>query len=486
MEKRLLSFKRIAGLAVLTALALLIHGYHPYAEDSEIYLPGVLKILDSSLFPANAEFFGQHAGHSLYPNLIAASVRLSHLSLPWIAFLWQIASIFLLLAGTWRLATSLFEQERARWAAVALMATLLTLPVAGTALYIFDQYLNPRNLAALAALFAVAEVLDRKYVVAVLWLAFAGVMHPFMAGFAILFCAWIAILDRYRPRALGFAAVLPFGLTLDPPPPAYHEVALRQSFHFILRWPWYEWLGVIGPLLLFWWFTSIGRRQGMKNVELVSRAMIPYVGVATLAAIVLAIPSRFEALARMQPARCLAICYMLLVVVGGGFLGQRVLRGSIWRWLALFIPLSLGMYFAQRQLFIASSHIEWPWVQPRNAWALAFDWVRSNTPKDALFALDPSHMAIAGEDENGFRARAQRSMLADAVKDKGAASMFPPLSIQWLEQFQDQQPWKQFQREDFQRLRLKYGVTWVIVEQPGPTGLDCPYVNSAVRVCRLG
>jgi hypothetical protein len=28
-------------------------------------------------------------------------------------------------------------------------------------------------------------------------------------------------------------------------------------------------------------------------------------------------------------------------------------------------------------------------------------------------------------------------------------------------------------------------VTWVVVEQPGPTGLDCPYENSAVRVCRL-
>ena len=50
---------RIFGLLLLTAIALLIHGYHPYAEDSEIYLPGVLKILNPSLFPANAEFFGE-------------------------------------------------------------------------------------------------------------------------------------------------------------------------------------------------------------------------------------------------------------------------------------------------------------------------------------------------------------------------------------------------------------------------------------------
>ena len=230
---------------LLPGIALLIHGYHPYVEDSEIYLPGILKILHPNLFPANAEFFGEHAGHTLYPNLIAFSVRATHLPLPWVAFLWHLVSIFLLLAASWRLAAALFEtksseDETARWAAVALMAALLTLPIAGTALYILDQYLNPRNLAAFAALFAVAEVLHRKYARAGLWLAFAAAMHPFMAGFAILFCAWLVLLDGFRPRILGFSAALPFGITFEPPPAAYHEVALRQPSHFILRWEWYE------------------------------------------------------------------------------------------------------------------------------------------------------------------------------------------------------------------------------------------------------
>ncbi len=149
---------------LLSGIALCIHGYHPYAEDAEIYLPGVLKILNPSLFPANAEFFGEHAGHTLYPNLIAASVRFTHLPLPWAAFFWHILSLFLMLAATWRLASALFESPRAHWAAVILMAALLTLPIAGTALYIFDQYLNPRNLAAFAALFAIAELLHRRYI----------------------------------------------------------------------------------------------------------------------------------------------------------------------------------------------------------------------------------------------------------------------------------------------------------------------------------
>src|ERR1017187_7095223 len=276
-DQRTLTIKRIfgfiSGLLLLTVIALLIHGYHPYAEDAEIYLPGVLKILNPNLFPANAEFFREHAGHTLYPNLIAYSVRATHLPLPWAAFLWHLVSIFLLLAASWRLASALFQPESsesesledkwARWAAVALMAALLTLPIAETALYILDQFLNPRNLAAFAALFGLAEVLHRKYRRAAVWLIFGAIMHPFMASFAILFCVWLVLLDRYRPRLLGFAAALPFGITFEPPPAAYHEVALRQRSHFVLRWEWYEWLGVAGPVLLFWWFGNFARRREM-------------------------------------------------------------------------------------------------------------------------------------------------------------------------------------------------------------------------------
>ncbi len=367
---------------------------------------------------------------------------------------------------------------------------MLTLPIAGTFLYILDQFLNPRNLAEFSALFAVAEVLRRKYGRAVLWLAFAAVMHPFMASFGILFCVWLILLERFHPRMLGFVAALPFGITFEPPPAAYHEVALRQRSHFVLRWEWYEWLGVIGPVLLLWWFANFARRRGMKNLELVSRAMVPFVLIASAAAIGLGFSPRFEALARLQPLRCLALCYMVLVVVGGGLLGQYVLQRRVWRWLLFFVPLSFGMYFAQLQVFPASAHIEWPWAQPRNPWAQAFEWIRGNTPVDALFALDPRHMELPGEDENGFRARAQRSMLADLVKDKGAASMFPSLSVLWAEQIADQKNFERFAKDDFERLRQKYGVSWVVVEQPGPpengpAGLKCPYENSAVRVCRI-
>jgi hypothetical protein len=218
--------------------------------------------------------------------------------------------------------------------------------------------------------------------------------------------------------------------------------------------------------------------------------MVPFVLLASAAAIGLGSSLRLEALARLQPLRCMALCYMVLVVAGGGLLGEYILQGHVWRWLTLFIPLGFGMYFAQLQVFPASQHIELPGAEPRNQWAQAFEWIRENTPQDALFALDPQHMRLAGEDENGFRARSERSMLADLEKDKGAASMFPPLSVKWAEQVADQKNWKQFGKDDFERLRQKYGVTWVVVEQAkapasDPPGLECPYENSAVLVCRI-
>ncbi|MGB2838031.1 MAG: hypothetical protein WBC30_20555, partial [Candidatus Sulfotelmatobacter sp.] len=172
--------KTLATLLLLTAGALLVHGYHPYAEDAEIYLPGVEKILHPGLFPTGQEFFASHASLTIFPNLIAFSLRVTHLPFETGLFLWHVASIFLLLLACWELSSLLFPSARARWGGVCLVAALLTIPVAGTALYIMDQYLNPRNLAAFAAVFAVARILEKKYVRAVLWLVFAGSVHPLM------------------------------------------------------------------------------------------------------------------------------------------------------------------------------------------------------------------------------------------------------------------------------------------------------------------
>lgn len=472
-------------LALLTLGALLVHGYHPWAEDSGIYIPGVEKILQPELFPFNSQFFESHAHLTFFPNLIAASVRISHLPLDMVLFFWQLTSIFLLLLACWQLIGKCFHDERPRWAGVALIAALLTLPVAGTALYIIDQYVNPRNLVAGATVFAIVKVIDRKYFQAGLFLVLAAALHPLMSVFAFSYCVVLLCTEKFDRPSAGLACLLPFGLSFEPPSTAYHQVALEHPYFYLLQWHWYEWLGAIAPIPILWWFSRIGRSRKFGNLDLLCRALIVYELVYLLVSLVLTIPARFEALARLQPMRSLYLLYVLFFLFAGGLLGEYVLKNRVWRWAALFVPLCAGMFVAQRALFPASAHIEWPGAAPKNQWVQAFLWIRANTPRDAIFALNPTHMDIPGEEENGFEAVAERSMLADANKASGAVSMFPAMADEWFSQIQAQSGWTTFQVQDFRRLQSQYGVSWVVLQQPGIAGLDCPYQNATVLVCRL-
>ena len=480
------TLKELVILLLLSCGAFLIHGYHPGVEDAEIYLPGVEKMLHPDLFPFNSEFFASHAHLTLFPNLVATSVRVTHLPLDVILLAFEFGSIFLLLLACWKLSAECFNTVSARWCSVSLVAALLTLPVAGTALYILDQYTNPRNLAAFAAVFAVTATLQRKWAAMGLWIIFAAAVHPLMSVFALSFCV-LLIWMKNEGRPLAVAGLfLPIEFSFQKPSMAYHQATLYHTFHYILNWQWYEWLGILAPVVLFWWFAKIARSRNQRNVELVCRALIVYDLVYFAGALVVSIPARFESLARLQPLRSLHLLYILLIVIGGGFLGEYVLRNRVWRWAALFIPLCSGMFIAQLALFPASPHIEWSLESEGNNWAEAFVWIKQNTPANAMFALDPEHMRIAGEDSHGFRAIAERSMLVDAVKDSGAVTMFPPLAEEWFSQVQAQSGWAHFHEQDFQRLNAQYGVNWIVTQYPFPIGRDCPYWNLDVRVCRIG
>jgi len=311
---------------------------------------------------------------------------------------------------------------------------------------------------------------------------FTAAIHPLMSVFAFSICLLLLGTNNKLP---WFAALFPFGISLASPPGPYHEVALTHSYFYLTRWHWYEWLGVIGPIVIFSWFARLARARQWQTVNLLGATLVIYELVYVVVALAIDIPLRFEALARLQPMRSLYLLYILMLVLAGGMLGEFVLKNHLWRWLALFVPLCAGMFIAQRALFPTSAHLEWPWAQPKNQWVEAFQWIEMNTPQNSIFALDPKYMSLPGEDEQGFRAIAQRSSLADAIKDSGAVSMFPAMADEWWRQVQAQSGWSKFQLQDFQRLQRAYGVNWVVLQAPAVAGLDCPYQNSAVRVCRL-
>jgi hypothetical protein len=94
-------------------------------------------------------------------------------------------------------------------------------------------------------------------------------------------------------------------------------------------------------------------------------------------------------------------------------------------------------------------------------------------------------MLLPGEDEHGFRAIAERSVLADRVKDSGAVSLFPQLASHWKDQVRAQSGWENFRLADFQNLAGQYPVTWILTRSPAPDGLTCPYQSHDLVVCRI-
>jgi uncharacterized protein DUF6798 len=476
-------------LILLTTGALLVHGYHPGVEDAEIYIPGIKKLLDPHLYPFCAEFFLNHARLTFFDELIAGSIRASHLPFDLAIFIWYAASIFLTLQACWQLSVECFESSEARWAAVAIVAALLTIPVTGTSLYIADQYLTSRSIVTFAVLFAVSNTIRGRTTAAALWIAIAACMHPLMAVFGI---SYVMVLWRTRQRESSPSMAYQFlpapffaNDVFATPSNAYQQAVATRSYFFLLEWQWYEWLGALAPFLLLWMIGRIGDRESSRTLRHLSHGLIIYGVPYFLLALLITVPARFQAAAHFQPMRSLHLLYIIMFLLIGGLIGQYILKRRVWRWIALFLPLCAGMFFAQRQLFPDTAHLELPGRVSANGWVQAFNWIRNNTPADALFAVDPEFMIK--DDQHGFRAIAERSRLADAVKDSGAVTMFPELTAadHWLEQLTAERGWQDFRESDFRRLEKTYGVSWILSERTLHVNFVCPYENQIVRVCRL-
>jgi hypothetical protein len=474
-----------ATLLGLTVTAILVHGYHVGVEDQDVYLSAIRKRLDPSAYPFNGRFFTEQMKGSAFVPAVALTARLLH-SVQWALLLWQTASIFLILLGCWKLAQACFDSESARWAGVLLVTLTLTLPIAGTALYPVDQYLNPRAPATVGVLFALVASLNKQWWRTVLWLMFAAAMHPLMALFGaslVVFVAWPAEELARVPVPLA-AMILPLHLW-QRPSEAWKAAALARSYYFPLQWTWYEWLGLAGPVLLVWWFARIARQRGMATLERLATRLFAFAIFQFAVAALMTIPPASQQLAALQPMRWLHIFYFVFLLMAGGLLGQFMLRREVWRWVVLFLPLAAGMFYVQRQLFQHSDHVELPRHRRKNPWAKAFVWSRHNTPKGAVFAIVPDYMELQAEDSYGFRALAERSLLAENQKDPGAATVFPDLAPEWQQQMLAQKDIDHFNRQQFAQLKRQYNVTWTVLPVTARVPLECPYRNDAAQVCRV-
>jgi hypothetical protein len=478
-------------LVLLAFAALLVHGYHLGVDDAEIYVPAIKKVADPGLYLFGSEFFMEHAHLSLFPNFVGESARLTHLPINLVIFLWHFGGICLLLVAAWRLLSLCFQTAAARWGGVALLAGVLTVPVAGTALAIMDPYVTARSLSTPATVLAVACYLAGNWRGALLWLLTVTLIHPQMGVFGTAFLICLALAQRSpasgpSPTAgVVCASAIPFLFHFGRAHGAAREVLFTRSYFFLSNWTWYEWIGVAAPLAIAWWLASKSPRSTTPFFHLVLRTLIVVGALFTAAGLIVTFSPQLENFTRLQPMRAFHLIYVIFFLMLGGLIGEYALRHDMRRWLGLFVPLAICMWFIQQNTYASSSHVEWPGVADKNRWNAAFVWIRDNTPKDAVFALDPDYMLGSGEDSQGFRALAERSALAENIKDSGAVALFPQLAEEWKAEVKAQRGLLEFQLEDFENLAKAYPVSWIVTDHP-PSHLFCPYVSRGLVVCRIG
>jgi len=479
-----------------TSLGIAVMGYHPGLEDDGVYLTAIKRNLNPALYPHDANFFRLQLQATFFDKWVAWSVHWTGIPVAATEFLFQFASIALIVYACWTIARRLFPEARAQWAGVAMVSAMFTLPVAGTALYLVDQHLHPRALATGFILLAVSRILAGKKWQAVPFLLLAFGLHPIMAAMGVSFCiflsltmmeptpAWLRSWRRPARSSLALALV-PLGWVFEPPTPAWREAVNMHTSLCLYRWAWYEWLGAWAPLVLFWLLWRFARKRGETLLARFAMAVFFY-GVFQLAVamIISAIPALVR-LAPMQPMRFLHLVYLFMALIGGCLLGKYLLKGSVWRWAVFLVVINGSMFLTQRLEFDSSEHLELPGRTSDNPWLQAFAWIRQNTPTDAYFALDPEYLAAPEEDYHSFRAQAERSQLADNIKDTSVATLVPELDEAWKRQTEAQKGWSHFQLADFERLKAEFGVDWVLVSYPQPAGLKCRWHNDLLSVCQL-
>lgn len=262
-----------ARLILVTLGALAVHGYHLGVEDGEIYIPAIRKLLHPRALSYGSEFFLCHERLSLFAPIVAWSARLTHLSADWAVFLWYVLTLFATFAACWTMASICFKSSRARWSAVLLIASALTMPAANTGLLLMDPYLTARSFSTPLTLFALAALVRRRYWLAALLTAVTAAIHPQMAAYLVFLAVVLSLIDRWRPSyreqaagqqpgAAAFLLLLPVGFHsafargfhLGPATGPYREALYARNFFFLSTWTWYHWIGLVAPLAFLAWF----------------------------------------------------------------------------------------------------------------------------------------------------------------------------------------------------------------------------------------
>lgn len=499
----------VLASAALAIVGVAIHGYHPFAEDGGPYFASILRALHPSLYPSSSAFVSAFAQYSIFSQLIAGLIRITGAAPGTAIFILHVLSVFATLLGGWLVAARCYSSVQARFGAISLLALWLTLPVAGTSLLLVDPYFTARSISTPCSLFALAAMLDIVRAGHMEWkplwrsgcallssIAVAASVHPLMASYTVgcLVLLFVASRPRQFTRIWWFTALSLLAIAgaaelcrlARAATPDTWLAARTRTYWFLQNWHWYEIVGLLAPLVVLHLLTRSPQIRSQQGSRWLAR--MAFVAGATAFVISLFFvresPSAYQ-LARLQPLRIFHVIYLVMILLLGAKVAERLQLRKLWQPVLAFLFIGGIMFCVQLRTFPASAHIEFPWAAPANGWEQAFVWIGQNTPQDALFALDSEYIMTPGEDAQYFSAISERSALPDSAKDGGLASISPKLANAWVAGTAAQTGLNG--ASDAERIAAlrRWHADWIVLPAASHTAFPCPYSNATAKVCRL-
>jgi hypothetical protein len=455
-------------------------GYRYGASDQAFYGPALALAADPALFPRDRAVLAPQMRVWLGDDVFAAVARTLGLDQPALFALIQAVTLVVLFSAAVMLSRALGLSSLATCAFLLLLT--LRHRIAKTGANSIEGYMHPRMLAFALGIAALACVLRRSVVGAVLLVAGAAVVHPTTAGwFAI--AAVVAIgATRVPARWIATAAVVagavvvwlllagPLAGRLPVMDADWMSAFAEKDYLIPAEWPVYAWALNLSYVLVLAFIHDRRRRTGVtapgESGVLTGLAMLVvlfFVSVPLTAAhLALAV--------QLQVNRV----FWLLDAVAAAYLAWWLIDDVAGRArvrLGVAIVCAIALVSAARGYYVLRIETGRPIVQyslPKDDWTDAMMWLRAQ-PIDWHVLADPGHAWKYG---TSVRLAGRRDTLLESGKDTSMAMYDRDVAMRVRERTAALASFARFTTADVRALAARFGLD-VLVADAG-SGFDLP------------
>jgi len=480
---RVLQFSCL-GIAFVVLATANAAGYRFGVSDQAFYIPVVVRALEPAAFPRDAALIDAQGRLMLADELIAAIVRLTGASLDTLFFIAYLLSLALTWAALVAIGARIYTSN---WGTIALGAAFtLRHRIPRTSANTFEPYFHPRMLAFAIGLIAIAALLRRTYLAAIVLVGVSALVHVTTAlWFSILIGVAMAVLEPRlrRPAIVVAGAAMAIGawtFTLGPLSTRMDDVWLQavasKDSLFASQWPAWAWIANVALLGILWWAHSHRRARGHATAE---DAAVIWGTTALVAFFLLTLPlvlARVAFPVQLQISRV----FWMVDVIATIYVLSLVRRESAARALAIAIvvvAIARGAYVMfverpERGLFALHLADDSPWAD-------AMHWLATE-PLSAHVLADPGHSWKYG---TSVRVAARRDVFLEDVKDSAIAIYSRDVAARVVERAAAVRDFPALTADDARRLADRYDLNYLVTEAHMP--LPIAYENEQFHIYRL-